>query len=66
MMDRHRANVCSNNNCMPLTEEMKDGMQPLSFGEIPSFDFSESLAPLTNDLKWVKILRKLPCIGRTV
>ena len=32
---------------MPITEEMKDGMQQLSFGEIPSFDFSESIAPLT-------------------
>ena len=49
MMDRHRANVglCSNNNVMPISEKMKDNTQPLSFGEIPSFDLSQSMAPLT-------------------
>ena len=47
MMDRHRVNVCSNDNVMPITEKMKDGMQSLSLGEIPSFDFSGSIATLT-------------------
>ena len=46
-MDWHRANVCSNNNVMPITEKMKDGMQLLSSGVIPSLDFSELIAPLT-------------------
>ena len=47
MMDRHCANVCFNNNVMPITEKMKDGMQPLSLGDILSFGFSELIAPLT-------------------
>ena len=51
MMDQHHANVCFNNNVMPITEKMEDGMQSMSLGEIPSFDFSESLVPLT----WLRV-----------
>ena len=47
MINRDHANVCSNNNVMPITEKMKDDMQPLSFDKIPYFDFSESIAHLT-------------------
>ena len=47
IIDWHRANICSNNNVMPITEKMKDGMQLLSFREIPSFDFSELIASLS-------------------
>ena len=32
---------------MPITEKIKDGMQPLSLGDILSFGFSELIAPLT-------------------
>ena len=47
-MDRHRANyVYSNNKVMPSTEE-DVGMQPLSYGEIPSF---ELIAPP----KWIRV-----------
>ena len=51
-MDWHRANVCSNNNVMPINEKMKDGMQLLSSGVLPSFDFSELITPLT----WLRVV----------
>ena len=47
MMDRHRANVGLGSNNNVISEKMKDDTQPLSFGEIPSFDLSVSIAPLT-------------------
>ena len=52
MMDRYCANVYSNNNGMPSIEEINDGMHPLSFGKIPLFDFSESIALLT----WLRVV----------
>ena len=53
MMDWHRTNVCSNNNVMLITEEIKEGMQPLSVGEIPSFVFSESIYSASDEgLGW--------------
>ena len=41
------------NNVMPINEEMKDGIQPLSSGEIPYFNFPEFIAPLTWGSNWL-------------